>query len=175
MIMEDNMKPLLIFYVLAFLLAILYIIKIFDKKNSNGKYLLKLSNRYILLIFLIVCLFFFINLLIFSIQSYLILNKNGDFMHITLSLIWVIISLSHVSKAVKYSEIREKGIYLENGFLEWNNIYCYEWMSPDTIKFKIKSTILSEYEEKVKVYPKDKDRIDEVLSSYVKCYSSNDN
>lgn len=169
------MKSHLIFYVLAFLLAILYIIKIFDIKSSNGKYLLKLSNRYMLLIFLIICLFFFINLLIFSIQSYLALNKDGNFIHIILSLVWIIISLSHISKAIKYSEIREKGIYLESGFLEWNNICCYEWMSPDTIKFKIRSNILVEYEEKVKIYYRDKTIIDEVLSSYVKCCSSNNN
>lgn len=166
------MKTLLFSHLLILLLTIIFIFKTFDIRNAKGKYIMKLKNRKGLLIFLIASFVFFIHLLFLNLKTYIIFNRHKDFMDIILSLIWIFISLLHISKTFKYSEIREKGIYLENGFYSWNKIYYYEWMSPDTIKFKVQGSNLNEYEEKVKVSCKNKKQIDKILQKYIKLSSS---
>lgn len=161
------MKIILGFYVLFGTFYILKTLKILDIRNTRGRCLFKLSKKKGLLIFYITVLLFFINNLVLRVRRDLIFYEKGNFSILTLSLIGIFSSLTHISTNIKYSEINEKGIYLSRGFYDWSNIYCYEWVSSDTINFKATSSFLCDHEEKVKIHYGDKTKLDEVLQKYI--------
>lgn len=161
------MKIILSFYVLFILFIIIYMLKIWDVRNAYGKHILKLRNRKEFLIFFIVGLVFWICLLVLNIRNYMIHDSHRDLSQILLSVMWILICFVHISRTFKYSEVRENGIYLEQGFYSWSKIHSFEWISSDTIKFKAQRFTLRNFEEKMEVHYEDNVKVDEILRKYI--------
>lgn len=165
------MKILLSFYALFILFIIIYMLKILDVTNTYGKLIVKLRNRKEFLIFFIVGLLFWICLLVLNVRNYMNYDSHRDLSQISLSVMWILICFVHILRTIKYSEIRENGIYLERGFYSWSKICSFEWISSDTIEFKAKRSILRDFEEKMEVHYEDKVKVDEILRKYIEACS----
>lgn len=167
------MKILLTLNVLLMLFMIIYLPKIWDFGNTYGKYIVKLRSRKGLQIFYIIFSIFWISNLVSYVRDYMVIDKHRDFSMIVLSIMWIFICLVNLSRNIKYSEIREKGIYLQGGFYDWSRIYCYEWISSDTINFKGRRLAFGDFEEKVEVHYDDKEQVEEILGKYIELCSPN--
>ncbi|WP_432663694.1 DUF5673 domain-containing protein [Wukongibacter baidiensis] len=151
----------LFFIVSSFLL--IHLLRLIDIRNTYGRFIIKLRKRNGLLVLSVLFLFVFIYLLVLKSRP----DKYRDFSDLLTPLLWILISLVHILRAIKYSNIREKGIYLDRGFYDWSKIYSYEWISSDTIKFKAKGLMLSDFQEKVKVVHANRENVDAILRRYV--------
>lgn len=160
-------------YVIFILILIIYMLKLWNLNNTYGKYILKLRSRKGTLFFHIIIMLFWIYYLADSIIECINVDYYRNSSHmIWTSLMWIFICLLHISRYIKYSEIREKGIYLERGFYNWSRIYYYEWMPSDTIRFKGKGLVLGDsFEEKVKLHYKSQEEVDQILREYIEPYS----
>lgn len=167
------MSIFLILNVILVISIIIYLPKIWDFGNTYGKLIVKLRSRKGLMIFYTIFLIFWINNLVSYIKDYIAMDKYRDFSMIVLSIMWILICLINLLRSIKYSEIREKGIYLQSGFYDWSRIYCYEWISSDTIKFNAKRLTFGDFEEKVEVYYDDKEKVEEILRKYIELCSPN--
>jgi thiosulfate dehydrogenase (quinone) large subunit len=89
---------------------------------------------------------------------------HSIFQHI----LWIEISILNIIGAMRYSEIRENGIYNYFYFYRWDKIKSYNWISSDTLQFN--ATLFKKINLKFKftiIEKKDKLKIDEILKRYI--------
>ncbi len=83
---------------------------------------------------------------------------------------WLINSIMQIIRGFKPIEIREKGVFTENGILiKFKNIYSYTWKSPDLLEFDSKR--IFKFGDDYQLKFKDQEeavKFDEILQKYVK-------
>lgn len=147
--------------------------------NYRGKHIIKPDERRNLAIAWIIFLILWSIFLINDIKNYVEYTSPfyGKFIEYNASMygnfilqhvLWIEICIFNFMGAVRYSEIREKGIYDYLHFYKWDRIQCYSWISPDTIQFKV--TIFQRINHDITftiVEKNDISRIDEILKRYI--------
>ncbi len=134
----------------------------------HGKLIIKLYEGkagviYWIVLFVLWCPFLFGDIMTFlRYHSWYYIND------ILLRIFGVEIFIINIIAELRYSEIRENGIYNHIYFHRWHKIRSYNWVSSNTIKFKVNIFMKINVNFKLTVTePYDKLKIDEVLNKYI--------
>lgn len=153
---------IMIIIITSFLLKELYL------ANHHGKLIMKVNQRKKLSIFWVVMLIisglFMINDISIYIHYKELLYKDSILIYLFL----IEFSILNIVEAIKYSEIRDKGIYLLSDFYKWSKIENYTWISPNIVQFKIATLFKIKLNIKLNIDKvEDKKKIEEILHRYI--------
>ncbi|MDF2884718.1 MAG: hypothetical protein K0R54_5288 [Clostridiaceae bacterium] len=169
----NKVNIIIIIIVTCFLLKELFI------ANYRGKHIIKPDERRNLAISWIIFLILWSLFLIIDIRKYVEFTSPfyGEFIESNAAMygnfilqhaLWVELCILNFMGAIRYSEIREKGIYNYLYFYKWDKIKSYSWISPDIIQFKV--TIFKKINRKFTftiVGKNDILKMDEILKRYI--------
>lgn len=165
--------------IITIIIVTCFLLKEIFIANYRGKHIIKPDERRNLAIVWIIFLILWSLSLISDIKNYVeytnplyskfiednaIVYGNLILQHA----VWIEICILNFMGAVRYSEIREKGIYDYLHFYKWNRIQSYSWISPDTIQFKV--TIFQRINHDITftiVEKNDISKMDEILKRYI--------
>lgn len=171
--MLSKANIIIIIIVTCFLLKEIFI------ANYRGKHIIKPDERRNLAIAWIMFLILWSLFLISDIKNYLEYTSPfyGKFIEYNATMygnfilqhaLWIEICILNFLGAVRYSEIREKGIYDYLHFYKWNRIQSYSWISPNTIQLKVAMFQRINHDINFTVVEKnDISKVDEILKKYI--------
>lgn len=163
------MDIILAFHIIFVLILSSLNLKDWDVGNRYGKFIIKLKTTKIYTTVFLISLLVLLGVLALGIQNYINEVYSWDitkFLDITT---WILMCLLYIAKSIKYTQIRENGIYLNSGFFKWEKLLSYKWISPDEIvfEFKKKTFFTDSIDERIKVSYENKKELDDILQKYI--------
>ncbi|MCY6485873.1 DUF5673 domain-containing protein [Clostridium aestuarii] len=147
-----------------------FVLKELNIGNYRGKFILKINSERNISIFWTVLLVLWSVFMFFRIISY-ISYKQIYLKDIKVNIFWIGFSLQRIITDRNYSQIRENGISVSSGFYKWNRFKSYQWISSNTIQFKVEG-IFKSFDEEIELKNQDKEKIDEILQKHMELLDS---
>lgn len=133
----------------------------------HGKLVIKVEERRNSAAFWMVSLVICAVMLARDIIRYVHHENNISIVDVLSRALWVEISFGYAMRALRYSEIRENGIYSSFYFYKWSEIQGYSWLSPNAVIFEANAFFKFDRSFEITVKEGLKQEVDEALKRYM--------
>ena len=156
-----------IFAIVLFILGTRMLLKDLYTLCIHGRNILKVEKGIGLAIFWLGSIIVWCLLLWQEVKFYVRHENNGIINNIVTNIFWIEFSISNIIKSLRSSEIRENGIYKSGYFYKWSKIKSYNWTTPNTIEFKVRSFFKSNSSLKFTINEEYKAKVEEVIQKNI--------
>lgn len=164
----NKISLLTIFGIVVVIVLTCFLLKEIYTSSHNGKLIIKVNKERGLVIFWIVALILFSFLLRNYIRQYMYYKENIYINEILVNICWIEVSIINIITALRYSEIREKGICDSFYFYNWSEIQRYSWISSNVIEFEVNTFFKTNRRFNITIKDEYKLKVDEIVRRYIK-------